>query len=179
VWKSWPFTGWRRKRTRPKRHRGPAPSVAEVTERQRFGRITPLREDNARGKGGRLAEAGRPRVKTRRLTGFARACSRGFGSRTRRGYSSLKTEECGLHVPARRACRDADRGPIRVRGRRTSCRRDGRPRWCERLSSSVAKRVRVLRKNPGQGEFVATPKGSTLRDGCTGRDTSEWRLPAP
>jgi hypothetical protein len=111
--------------------------IGEATGRQRFGRIVSLREDKARGRDDRLAEAGRPRVKRGGSPESERVSAQeGFGSGTRRGCSPLKTEECGLHVLARRACSVAHRGlfgdprcgSLAMEGSR-------RARWRERLSN--------------------------------------------
>ena len=73
-----------------------------------------VREETLEREGGRPAEASCPRVnRGGSPTGNEVSASGSEGNGTRRGYSSLKNEECGLHVPARRACSVAPRGLFR------------------------------------------------------------------
>lgn len=114
AWMSRPFTGKRRKRARRNRRKGESPEA--VTRRGVRGSVgSPVaREETLECEGGRLAEAGRPRVKRGGSpTGNEVSASGSEGNGTRRGCSSLTNEECGLHVPARRACSVAPRGLLR------------------------------------------------------------------
>lgn len=128
------------------------------------------------------AEAGRSRVNGTTHQHRGRVSARtSVGSDTRRDCSPLKTEECGLHTSTRRAFSAARLGLLRETfgSGWTSQGESERPRWCERSWSSRAKRARELRMNPGQGDFEAAPRSSTLRDGWTAGGVLEQARAAP
>jgi len=106
-WKPQSVMGERGKRARPSRKKSPrARAPGKATGRQRFGRITGIEGRQPPD----TPEAGSPkRIVPHERNDSSVALSRAAGSDTRRDCSSLKTEECGLHVSTRRACSVAPR----------------------------------------------------------------------
>jgi hypothetical protein len=104
--------GERGKRARPSRKKGPRAWVpGKATGRQRFGRTAGI---VGRKRPDENPEAGSPkRVVPHERNGPSVTLSGAIDSDTRRDCSSLKTEECGLHVSTRRACSVAPPGLLR------------------------------------------------------------------